>query len=249
MRPRIGITTYGRNEEGRFCVPAAYVDAVRQAGGVPLLLPPGEPEPEAVLQVVDALLLTGGGDIDPSAYGGQDHPTLYMVDPERDRFELRLARAVVREGVPVLGICRGSQVLNVAWGGDLVPHLPEDAQAPVRHRLPPRVPTDHRVQVEPASRLASLVGQTEFSVRSWHHQAVRRVAPGWRAVAWAPDGTVEAVEKEEGGWAVGVQWHPELSAEDPPHRRLFEALVRAAEEHRRNRREHGAESGNRRDGG
>jgi len=228
--PRIGITTYGRNEEGRFCLPAAYVEAVRDAGGVPLLLPPGEPHPERVLEVVDGLVLAGGGDIDPAYYGGRPHPTLYLVDPERDQFELRLAREAVQSQVPVLGICRGSQVLNVAWGGDLVPHLPEGEDAPVRHRLPPRVPTDHPVRVEPTSRLASVLGQTEVQVRSWHHQAVRRVAPGWRAVAWAPDGTVEAVECVGHPWAVGVQWHPELSQDILPHRRLFQALVRAAQE-------------------
>lgn len=226
--PRIGITTYGRDHEDRFCLPAAYVEAVRQAGGVPLLLPPGESPSEGVLEMVDGLILAGGGDIDPAHYGGEPHPTLYLVDPERDRFELRLARRALEQDVPVLGICRGSQVLNVAWGGDLVVHLPEGEEAVVRHRLPPRVPTDHEVRVEPASRLASVLGQTELWVRSWHHQAVRRVAPGWRAVAWAPDGTVEAVEYLQDAWAVGVQWHPELSRDGLPHRRLFEALVRAA---------------------
>ncbi|MFN3284842.1 MAG: gamma-glutamyl-gamma-aminobutyrate hydrolase family protein [bacterium] len=233
--PRIGITTYGRDEQGRFCLPAAYVDAVRRAGGVPLLLPPGEERPERVLEVVDGLILAGGGDIDPASYGGQSHPTLYLVDPERDRFELHLARAVVDRSVPVLGICRGSQVLNVAWGGDLVPHLPEDEDATVRHRLPPRIPTDHPVRVDPGSRLAGILGEPEVSVRSWHHQAVRRVAPGWRAVAWAPDGTVEAVEWQQDAWAVGVQWHPELSLDSPVHRRLFEALVQAAARRRAER--------------
>ncbi len=229
--PRIGITTYGRDERGRFCLPGAYVDAVRQAGGVPLLLPPGEPQPERVLEVVDGLILAGGGDLDPTWYGGEVHPTLYLIDPERDRFELHLARAVVERGVPVLGICRGSQVLNVAWGGDLVPHLPEDEQVPVRHRLPGRVPTDHAVRVDPHSRLAAVLGEGELTVRSWHHQAVRRVAPGWRAVAWAPDGVVEAVEFGGHPWAFGVQWHPELTQDQTPHRRLFDALVRAAAEH------------------
>lgn len=233
--PRIGITTYGRDEHGRFCLPAAYVDAVRRAGGVPLLLPPGEAHPERVLEVVDGLILSGGGDIDPACYGGRSHPTLYLVDPERDRFELHLARAVVDQDVPVLGICRGSQVLNVAWGGDLIPHLPEGEDAPVRHRLPPRTPTDHPVSVDPGSRLAGILGEPELSVRSWHHQAVQRVASGWRAVAWAPDGTVEAVEWQQDAWAVGVQWHPELSMDSPVHRRLFEALVQAAAQRRQAR--------------
>lgn len=231
--PRIGITTYGRDDQDRFCLPAAYVDAVRRAGGVPVLLPPGEPHPERLLEVVDGLILAGGGDIDPAAYGGAPHPALYLVDAERDQFELRLARAAVDGHVPVLGICRGCQVLNVAWGGDLVVHLPEGDEAPVRHRMPPRVPTDHPVRVEPTSRLASILGETEVWARSWHHQAVHRVVPPWRPVAWAPDGVVEAVESEEHPWAVGVQWHPELSPDSGPHRRLFEALVRAAAQGRR----------------
>lgn len=232
--PAIGITTYGGDDQGRFCLPREYVVAIREAGGVPLLLPPGETRVERVLDVVDGFILAGGGDIDPARYGGVLHPALYLVDPERDEFELQLARAVVEQEVPVLGICRGCQVLNVAWGGDLVPHLPEEDEGPaVRHRLPPRVPTDHPVRVDPTSRLASVLGSTELSVRSWHHQAVRRLARGWRAVAWAPDGTVEALERDASGWALGVQWHPELSLDRPPHRRLFEWLVRAAAERRR----------------
>lgn len=233
--PTIGITTYGADEQGKFCLPTQYVVAIRQAGGVPLLLPPGEMHLERLLEVVDGLVLSGGGDIDPARYGGEPHPTLYLVDPERDQFELQLARVAVERPVPTLGICRGSQVLNVAWGGDLVPHLPEDAGASVRHRLPPRVPSDHPVRVDPASQLATVLGSTELWVRSWHHQAVRRVAPGWRAVAWAPDGTVEAVEREQPGCALGVQWHPELSLDRPSHRRLFEWLVHSAADRRRSR--------------
>lgn len=226
--PLIGITTYSRNEEGRFCLPAAYVEAVRSAGGVPILLPPGEPRPERLLDCLDGLIFAGGGDIDPTHYGGQHHPTVYMVDPERDQFELHLAQIILERRVPVLGICRGSQVLNVASGGDLIPHLSEEGDVLVKHRAAQRIPTEHTVQISPQSRLAEIVGETEVMVKSWHHQAVRKVAPGWRAVAWAPDGTVEALESEGHPWAFAVQWHPELSLESPAHQRIFQALVRAA---------------------
>jgi len=228
--PLIGITTYSRNEEERFCLPAAYVDAVRGAGGVPVLLPPGESQFELLLEFLDGVIFAGGGDIDPAHYGGEVHPRMYMMDAERDRFELELARRVLRTDRPVLGICRGSQVLNVACGGDLHPHLPEEGEGTVKHREAQRIPAQHAVRIDPRSRLAEVVGETEITVTSWHHQAVRRVAPGWRVVAWAPDGTVEALEYERHPWAFAVQWHPELSPESPPHQRIFQALVRAARE-------------------
>lgn len=123
--PLIGLTTYHRNGDNKFDLPAEYVDAVRRSGGIPLLVPPGESRWEDMLRRLDALILTGGGDVSPEAYGGSDHPTLYMVDRERDSSELCLARLAVDVGLPILGICRGTQVLNVALGGTLVEHLPD----------------------------------------------------------------------------------------------------------------------------
>lgn len=234
--PLIGITTYGRGDENRFHLPAPYIDAVRRAGGVPLLIPPGEPGLKVILDRIDGLILTGGGDLDPARYGGRRHETIYSIDPERDQSEIALVKAGVESGGPTFGICRGSQVINVALGGTLIEHLPDVVGEAVAHRLPPREPTSHPIKLEPGSRLAKILAQTEFSAPSWHHQAVRRPAPGLRAVATAPDGTIEAVELPDHPWLIGVQWHPELAAEkEPLHQKLFDALVKRAAERGRKR--------------
>ncbi|NJL42769.1 MAG: gamma-glutamyl-gamma-aminobutyrate hydrolase family protein [Pseudanabaena sp. RU_4_16] len=227
--PIIGITAYGRNEVGEFTLQAVYVDAVRKAGGIPILLPPGEPHPDRILQQVDGLILAGGGDIDPAIYGGDEHPTIYSVDAERDEFELALAEMVIAEGLPVLGICRGMQVLGVASGGNLVSHVPDRFGDDILHRLDnPRRPTSHTVEVTAQSRLAQVLKVTNTEVTSWHHQAVQSVSNGWSPVAFAPDGLIEAIEHQDHPWAVAVQWHPELLAHCPAQKALFYALVEAA---------------------
>jgi putative glutamine amidotransferase len=234
--PVIGLTTYGRGEANRFSLPAPYVDAVRRAGGVPILLPPGEAQADELLKRLDGLILTGGGDLDPAWYRGEPHPAIYMVDPERDRAELGLVAQIRASGLPTFGICRGSQVINVALGGTLVEHLPDQVGESIAHRLPPREPTAHAVTLTPGSRLADMLPAREFSAPSWHHQAVRRLAPGLRAAAQAPDGTIEAIEFPEHPWLIGVQWHPELAADnDPVHQRLFDELVKAAATRQRKR--------------
>ena len=132
-------------------------------------------------------------------------------------------------GVPTLAICRGTQILNVAEGGTLIEHLPDVVGETVIHRAPPREPVAHPVRVLPESRLAGVLGATDFSCMSWHHQAIRQVAPGFEVVAYAPDGTIEGLEMQSHPWLVAVQWHPELTAaEDPIQQRLFDALVEAA---------------------
>lgn len=220
---------YGRNEASEFTLQAVYVDAVRKAGGIPILLPPGEPHPDRILQQVNGLILAGGGDIDPAIYGGESHPTVYSVDAERDRTELALAEMVMTEGVPILGICRGMQVLCVVSGGNLVAHVPDHFGENVLHRLDnPRRPTSHTVEVTAQSRLAEVLKVTNTEVTSWHHQAVQSISGGWNAVAHAPDGVIEAIEHREHPWAVAVQWHPELSAHCPAQKALFHALVEAA---------------------
>jgi putative glutamine amidotransferase len=227
--PVIGITTYGRDAANRYTLPAEYVDAVRRAGGLPLLIAPGDPRIDAYLQLIDGLLLSGGGDIDPQRYGGATHETLYHVDAERDEMELSLARAILARGVPTLGVCRGAQILNVAMGGSLIEHLPLVVGESVLHRAPPREPTPHRVQLKPGSRLADIVGCTELQPMSWHHQAIREPAAGLDVVAHAPDGTIEAIELPAHRWLIAVQWHPELTAHaDPAQQRLFDALITAA---------------------
>ena len=227
--PLIGLTTYGRSADNRYTLPAEYVDAVRRAGGIPVLLAPGEPHWERLLGKLDALILTGGGDIDPDRYSGLRHQTLYGVDQERDTLEWALARHVVTSGMPTLGICRGAQILNVAHGGTLIEHIPDESGEVVLHRAPPREPIPHSVTLKPGSRLAQLLGRDEISVTSWHHQAPRKVAAGFEVVASATDGIIEAIEMPTHPWLIAVQWHPELSAaSDPLQQRLFDAVVAAA---------------------
>ncbi|KAM3093527.1 gamma-glutamyl-gamma-aminobutyrate hydrolase family protein [Phormidesmis sp. 146-35] len=225
--PIIGITTHSRNEAGELCLPGTYVDAVQLAGGSPILLPPNQPD--QILNILDGLIFTGGGDINPALYGGEAHPTIYAVDPDRDEFELALAKVALTTQIPILGICRGMQVLNVATGGDLVPHVPDAYGDAIAHRLDhPRRPTQHDVQVFPDSRLAQILETKALTIVTWHHQAVRTFSADWRLAAQASDGLVEALEHQHHPWAIGLQWHPEMSAQDPAHLKLFQALVKAA---------------------
>ena len=227
-RPVIGITTYGRDEDNRFRLPCLYVDAVRRAGGVAILIPPGEEHGEEILSIVDGVILAGGGDIDPALYGGTKHETIYSVDAERDQSEMALARHLAGSNVPTLGICRGHQVINVALGGTLYEHLPDVVGDRVIHRLPPREATQHPIAVAEGSRLASLLGETSFVAASWHHQGIRTLASGLLAVAQAPDGTIEGCEMHSHPWFFSVQWHPELTAHaSPTQQRLFDSLVEA----------------------
>jgi putative glutamine amidotransferase len=231
-RPLIGVTTYHREieERPRFCLPSAYVDAVRAAGGMPVLLTPGEERPAELLESLEALVFSGGGDLDPAHFGGSDHPSCYFICEERDAFELELIRAALERETPVLAICRGSQVLNVALGGSLHSHLEEVVGDAILHRESQTLHTYHPVKLDPGSRLAELLGATELAeVASWHHQAVDRLGAGLRPVAWAPDGTVEALELIDAPQLLAVQWHPELQIErGSPHLKLFEAIVRMA---------------------
>lgn len=231
-RTIIGITTYGRNEQNRYSVPAEYVDSIRRAGASAVLLPPGEHVVEEWLAIVDGVILAGGGDIDPDHYGGEAHETIYAIDRERDGSELVLARRIVDTGLPTLGICRGVQILNVALGGTLHEHVPDVFGDDIAHRLPPREPTSHAIDVAPDSGLARILGETRFESPSWHHQAVDGVASTLRVAARAPDGVIEAVEMPDHPWLYAVQWHPELSRNDDVQQRIFEALVEAASRRR-----------------
>ena len=224
--PLIGLTTYGRGADNRYTLPAEYLDAVRRAGGVPVMIAPGESRLEAILGMLDALILSGGGDIDPSRYDGRRHETNYAIDQERDAHELELGRRVIASGMPTLGICRGAQILNVAQGGKLIEHIPDEVGEKVLHRAPPREPVTHNVKLKAGSRMAAIFERDEFDVTSWHHQALRGAAPGFEAVAHAPDGTIEAIEMVSHRWLIAVQWHPELSAAaDPLQQKLFDAIV------------------------
>ena len=235
-RPLIGITTYVEEASwGHWVAPAAlipfaYVRAVERAGGRPLLVPPAEDGIDETLDSLDGLIFSGGSDLDPKTYGADPHPETTGIVPERDEFELTLLEAALARDMPVLAVCRGSQVLNVARGGDLVQHLP-DVVGDEKHKHTPGVFADHDVAVEPGTRLGRLLGE-HAPVKSHHHQGFGRLGAGLREAARADDGTIEAIEHTEQRFALGVLWHPE-AGEDM---KLFEALVAEARAYRGARR-------------
>jgi putative glutamine amidotransferase len=230
-RPLIGITTYHRDRGGRerFQLPTAYVDAVRAAGGAPLLLPPGDADPSRLLDGLQGVVFAGGGDVHPARFDAAPNPASYSMCEERDAFEFALMEEALARELPTLAICRGAQVLNVLLGGDLIGHLPEAVGETVPHRISRESHVRHGVRLEPGSRLARVYGSERLEVASWHHQAVGRVGRGLRPVAWAEDGVVEALELDGVESLFAVQWHPELDAgEGSPERRLFAAFLAAA---------------------
>ena len=248
MTPLIGITATLKQDAdqvaerplGRFVrADLDYVEGVADAGGIPVVLPPvaGPRAAEALLEGMDGLLLSGGSDLDPGYYGEEAVPELGVTLPERDAFEMALLEHALRRQMPILGICRGMQVLNVALGGTLYQDLPSQMDHMVllghRQETPKWQPT-HEVEVEGDSRVAEILGANELKVNSYHHQAIKDLASGLVAVAYAPDGVIEAIESSDLAkrWLVGVQWHAEAMREaGPEHRNLFEAHVAAAQRH------------------
>jgi putative glutamine amidotransferase len=224
-KPLIGITTYvepaswGHWNVEAALVPYEYVRAVERAGGRAVLVPPDEDGIEEVLDALDGLIFSGGNDMTPEEYGAEPHPETTGTNPERDRGELALLEAALSRDLPVLAICRGFEVLNIARGGDLVQHLPE-LVGHEQHRETLGEFSEHTVRVDPSSRIGEVAG----AVKSHHHQGIGRIGAGLRDVAWAEDGTVEAIEDPEKPFVVGVLWHPEAGEDQ----RLFERLVEAA---------------------
>jgi putative glutamine amidotransferase len=225
--PVIGITTRRMDTETLHLdvVDRAYGDAIWQSGGTPHLLPrPADPS-GGTLTGLDGLLLSGGGDVDPANYGEATSPESGGIDPGRDAWEIALVRQALQMGVPVLGVCRGCQVLNVAYGGTLVQHLP--TRSPLPHLVLARESVAHGVRVEPGTQLFAVEGTTEIDVNSVHHQAVDTLGECLRSTAWAEDGTIEAIEHLTEP-AIGVQWHPENLLGQASHRAVFVWLVGAA---------------------
>jgi putative glutamine amidotransferase len=235
MRPLIGVTTselrpsdagtlrrHGEPPHPEMALGMTYLRAIEAAGGMPVVLPPLG-DAEAFAARLDGICLSGGPDLDPAAYGAPDrHAELGPTEPDLDAFEIELARAADALGLPLLGICRGAQALNVARGGTLHQHLPGHRQTE------PATATTHSVHVEPGSRLAQIAGTDVLRVNSFHHQAVDVLGRGLQAVAYAADGVVEGLEAPGPRLVVGVQWHAEGLIALPRHRALFEALVEAA---------------------
>ena len=233
-RPVIGICAaverarWGVWEQDAFLIARSYVRAVQEAGGLAVVLVPDEgllEAPDEVLDLLDGLLLAGGADIDPSAYGADAHPETKGTVPERDTFEIALTRRALERDLPLLGICRGMQVLNVAHGGTLRQEVAPDGSNPHRRALGTFEGSEHKVTVEPGSLAAAAIGEEVHTVRCHHHQGVAKLGEGLAVSARAAvDGLVEAIEADNGSWVLGVQWHPEADERT----RLFEALTEAA---------------------
>jgi len=243
-KPMIGVTVseirakedaqrvrHGEPTQTEMTLGLAYMRAVERAGGLPVALPPLQSENvDPLLDQLSGLLLTGGPDIDPACYGAEPHPELGPIDHDVDVFEIALCRQADRRGMPILGICRGSQVLNVAREGSLIQHLPDMGGAVEHRQSEPGDRTTHEVRVAPDSGLAQTTGGGPVNVNSFHHQAIDRLGLGLRSVAWAQDGVIEAVEGlDDGHFVLGVQWHAETLTAEAEQLALFERLVAAAE--------------------
>jgi putative glutamine amidotransferase len=235
VTPLIGISSYcevarwGAWELQATLLPHTYVEAVSGAGGVPVLLPP-VPGVEACVDRLDGLVISGGPDVEPDRYGQQRGPHTKVIRPDRDAAELALFQRAVERGLPVLGVCRGMQLMNVALGGTLIQHLPDvvghDGHSPLAHGM-----GEHKVRIGDSGCLAAILGPGNLAVPTHHHQGIDRLADGLIPTAWAEDGMIEAFELGGGShpFAVAVQWHPEASTEHG----LFRALVQAARRRRR----------------
>ncbi len=227
MAPLIGIT--------RCRTLADYEESIRRAGGEPHVLDAEHDTPESALRDLDGLLLTGGGDVNPAVYGEPRHPTTDEAEPGRDRFELALTERALGADLPILAICRGIQVLNVAAGGTLMQDIPSAVPGALPHAVKePKFALAHDVWLTKDSRLAALMrerlqDQEELPVNSRHHQAIGRLAPGLEVAATAPDGVIEAVERPASKFCIGVQWHPENFWRTGEFRALFEAFIEACQ--------------------
>lgn len=236
MKPLIGITTnQSINPYGQPTVllQQSYIRAVMQAGGVPVLIPSmiANDGWEAVYARLDGILFSGGGDIGLDHFIGEPHPRIDDVEPERDVVELQMIRAAAVDGKPFLGICRGCQVLNVALGGTLYTHLPDQLPGALDHSYPGNMRTVlvHEVKIEEGTHVAEIYGEPIIKVNSLHHQGLKDIAPTLRVAGYAPDGLVEAVELPDHPFGLAIQWHPEWLTNQESTRNLFKQFVEAAE--------------------
>jgi len=236
LRPRIGISLDTDDAKARYELKRTYVDAVLGAGGLPILVPFCSPEvADEYFSALDGLVLSGGAfDVPPALYGEETKAVCGPLVPERTETELRLLRGAIEGGLPVLGVCGGMQLLNVALGGSLHQDLPADLGIRIHQQPPPKDVPSHDVEVVAGTRLAALTGAGRLRVNSTHHQAVKAVAPGLLVSARSADGVVEGIELPGHPFALGVQWHPESALRhEPRHAAIYGGLVRAALERRR----------------
>jgi putative glutamine amidotransferase len=239
-RPLIGVTTSevraandveraaeGEPPRNEMALGLTYMRAIEVAGGLPVVIPPLKPDAiNPMLDQLAGICLSGGPDLDPATYARRAHPKLGPTWPELDQIEIALARGAYARNLPVLAICRGLQALNVARGGTLVQHLPDD-RGVVHRQSDPGDRTTHSIRIESRSRLRRILG-AEVEVNSFHHQAVDQVGAGLRPVAWAPDGTIEALEADDREFGLAVQWHAECIADAAPQLALFEAFIQTS---------------------
>ena len=235
MKPLIGITTYhSTNNFGQplILLQQSYVKAILQAGGVPVLIPSliADDGWDAVYDRLDGILFSGGGDIGLEHAPGDPHPRIDDVDPERDSVELKMLNTAASDGKPFLGICRGCQVMNVALGGTLYTHIPDQLPGALDHSYPGnmRRALVHQVKIEEGTHVAELFGEPIIQVNSLHHQGLKDIAPSLRVAGYAPDGLVEAIELPEHPFGLAVQWHPEWLTDQEGTRNLFAKFVNAA---------------------
>ncbi len=235
IKPIIGIGSDVQSPSGereRAFTYLTYVEAVRRAGAIPVLIPPQPENAEELMRELDGFLLAGGEDCDPAAYGEERHPTVTeTMDERRQANDLALAGAAREQGVPMLGICLGMQVMNVAAGGTLLQDIDTQHDTEIRHASDPADRARHDVIVEKGTKLANVISAGETNVNSSHHQAVRKVGQGLRVTALAPDGIVEGVEDPRHPFYLGVQWHPEDMTGEDSATSLFTAFIEAARKH------------------
>jgi putative glutamine amidotransferase len=237
MKPMIGITTHqstNANGQPTILLMQAYVNSVIQAGGAPVLIPSliAEDGWDAVYSRLDGILFSGGGDIALEYSPGEPHPRIDGVDPARDSIELKMVQTAASDGKPFLGICRGCQVVNVALGGTLYTHIPDQLPNALDHSYPGNMRTVlvHEVRLEEGTHVAEIHGEPILEVNSLHHQGLKDIAPSLRVAGYAPDGLVEAIELPNHPFALAVQWHPEWLTDQESTRNLFRKFVEAAGE-------------------
>lgn len=239
MKPIIGITSSMELDQKKYMVNKNNVKAIQQAGGISLLLPyiTNDNDMNQLVKQIDGLYLPGGYDIDPTMFGEEPHPNLGTIIPKRDKFEFKLIQKVLEEGKPILGVCRGSQILNIVVGGDMyqdiygqieTPLLQHSQRAPLEHG-------SHFVNVLEDSLLSKLVGVRRLRVNSFHHQANRKIPSNFQASGVANDGIIEAIESKEHPFVLGIQWHPEamLQANDDASEKIYKGFIRACIEYKK----------------
>ena len=236
-RPIVGITS--RHIENEYKIkyvasPKPYIRALVKAGAAPVIVPLGADVKtlKTLAGALDGILFSGGGDIETRLYNGEEHPKVYGVDKDRDRMELALVQLALENKVPLMGICRGFQVINVALGGSLYSHINDQLPGAIEHRYFPDYPFDHIAHTvslnDPSSKLAGIVEDLQLEVNSLHHQGVKKVGANLKVTASAPDGLVEAFEYADNPFGVAVQWHPEWLGKDEASEKLFKSFVKAA---------------------